>query len=325
MSEPAKGSKVVRVLKALAPWVMSLGILAWVLLSQDLEAVAESLGRADYLSFFSGLTVFLAAGLTLDATYYFVSFRWLAGVGRFWEMFRARAATELLMVISLVAGLGGMLVYANRRYQAPLRRASAIMLNELLQEVGALGCLTILAALLVSPAQLEVDASEPLHAAKWFAIGTLGFYLFCVLLSRLYKILPQRLQFKSFLDLFMEISMVQYGSFLGLKITKNVAHAVFVVVGLWSFGIEVPFIVGLAFAQIVFMVRGLPVSAFGIGVDQLTYPALFGPWEPAGQPGQVLAFSMVYTFSLLLGRGLLGLPFVQRVVSEMRKKVKDPD
>ena len=73
----------------------------------------------------------------------------------------------------------------------------------------------------------------------------------------------------------------------------------------------------VGFTQVVLLVRGLPVTAFGIGADQVSIPAMFGPWdEPTGQ---VLAFSVAYTFALFAGRAVLCLPFVGQVLSEVRQ------
>ncbi len=53
---------------------------------------------------------------------------------------------------------------------------------------------------------------------------------------------------------------------------------------------------------------------FGVGVDQVTFPTLFAPWDPSGGES-VLAFSIVYTFALVLGRGLLGLALLKKALT----------
>jgi len=80
--------------------------------------------------------------------------------------------------------------------------------------------------------------------------------------------------------------------------------------------------VSLSFMQVIHLTRALPVSAFGIGVDQIAITFLFQAWEPDGKEGHLLAASMVFTFTLIAGRALLGVPFVKGVYDDL---IERPD
>ncbi len=314
ISVTADRAPVSTVLKAAAPWVVSVAICVAVGLGTDLRAVGDAIGRGNYAVFATGLFGFLVAGLVLDTAFFALCFRWIAGVGRFSELIRVRAASELLMVVSVFAGLGGLAVWARGRYGISWQKATGAMLVDLLTDVGALGALA-LAGLLLVPAG-ALPANTPLDAIGSFARGTLGFYVVCVAAARLWRYLPDRFHYGSPLQVFTGLELHQFAALLGLKLLKNLAMGLFVAAGLIAFGLAVPVVAGVGFTQVALLVRGLPVTAFGIGADQLSFPLLFGAWDdPAGQ---VLAFSVVYTFGLFVGRAVIGLPFVGRAMEEMR-------
>ncbi|MBN93628.1 MAG: hypothetical protein CL928_06060 [Deltaproteobacteria bacterium] len=317
--EPAPGaSSKLQSLGAALPWLLSFGLVGFVLTTQDLTGLWAALSGANYPLFGAALVSFLFVGLLLDSTSFYLCFKWLARVGRFGEMLRARAASELLMLLSLVVGLGGLAVYVHRRYGVSYKRASGILLVDLLHEAAAIGTLALLAGLLVDPSALPASAADELTAVHRVAVGTMVFYGVCVFLSLTWKYLPDAFKRDTPLKVFSEIRAQWFAAFYVLKVVKNLAMGLFVAVGISAFGVKLPVLVGIAFTQVVLLVRGLPVTAFGIGVDQLTIPSLFGPWDPAGEPGQVLAFSAVYTCSLLLGRLALGLPFLKSVLRDAR-------
>ena len=53
-----------------------------------------------------------------------------------------------------------------------------------------------------------------------------------------------------------------------------------------------------------------------IGVDQIAVTKLFHAWEPAGTE-LLLACSGVFTFTLIFGRAMLGIPFLKSVYEDL--------
>ena len=88
----------------------------------------------------------------------------------------------------------------------------------------------------------------------------------------------------------------------GIKILQNIVHGLYVVMLLWSFGLAIPLLYGIGTAQIIRSARGIPLAAFGAGVDQLTFETLFLHFS-----GDILiACSLVYTSSMLAARIIPG-------------------
>jgi len=76
--------------------------------------------------------------------------------------------------------------------------------------------------------------------------------------------------------------------------------------------------------QIIHLTRAIPISAFGIGVDQIAIMALFEAWSPEGT-GPLLACSGVFTLTLIFGRALLGVPFLKSVMNDLVERPEDKD
>ena len=96
--------------------------------------------------------------------------------------------------------------------------------------------------------------------------------------------------------------------------------ALWIALSLPLFGIAPPLAASVALSQIAHLAHALPIAAFGIGVDQLTFPALFGAWEPASQPGSALAFSVAFTAAMIVSRGALGLVLLPGVLARLRER-----
>ena len=139
------------------------------------------------------------------------------------------------------------------------------------------------------------------------------FYLTIFVISRVAR-LRGRYE-HPFYGVFAELSARQFAGIFAIKIAQNVVHGVFVVIALSCFHVSAPPVLAFGLSQIVRIVRGLPVSAFGLGVDQLTFPALFGVFD--GGDGRVLAFSIAYTFSMVASRGALGLVFIRSAMAAL--------
>ncbi|MEE2829807.1 MAG: hypothetical protein VX498_11520 [Myxococcota bacterium] len=306
-------------LRASLPWLVSIILLFWVFAGQDLGEILGSLASAHYGRFGLALACFLVIGLLLDSLFLYVSFRWLAQVGRFGELLRARAATELLMLVTLLAGMGGIVVYARKRYGLPVRDGTGLVLVDLLHEAAAIGALALLGVWIAAPG-LEPSLRSDLLPIRDFALAVLGFYVLCVLASFIGRRLPDRLQLDTPLLMFHRISLAHFGGFLLLKVVKNLAMGLFVVAGLACFSVKPPVFIGVAMTQVVLLLRGLPVTAFGIGVDQVSIPTLFEPWQAAANDSALLGFAAVFTFSLVAGRAVLGVPFVGGVLADLRRE-----
>ena len=299
-------------LKFSLPWLVSGLLLYWVFKQHDLYAVFNAFEHAQVFAFLLVTLAYLLGTLVVDSVYLHISFGYLAQSGSFVEMLRVRAAAYVLTIINMFVGLGGVVVYMHRRHGVSIKRGSGIMLVELLQEVGAMALVVLLATVFL------VDQSSPhilqaIEAAWWL----LGFYGAAFLVSRVSRYLSPNSTRQDIFRTFDDLQSGQFFKLLGIKIIQNLIHGVYIVLALLTFGIDVPKQSAVAFAQIIQLARNMPLNAFGIGVDQLTFATLFTPFETL--VGQVVAFSMAYTFAILFGRAFLGfvyLPHAMKILGE---------
>ena len=304
--------------RALAPWVISAGLVVFALGQVPVMELVEALEGADRGRFLTALGCFLVVGLALDSVTLWLLFRWLAGVGRLRSLVPVRAASELLMLVSLFVGLGGLAVYAKNRYGVPLKRGSGIMLVELVHEAAAIGTLGLLGLLATDTSQLPAEVQAELGLVLRFSGALVAGYALVVALS-LRDHFRRTKTDQGVTAVFRDITPLQWPALWALKLIKNLAMGLFIVYGMSCFGITPPLLLGLGLSQLVLLVRGLPVTVFGIGADQLTIPVLFGAWGGLGGHEQLVAFSLAFTSSILLGRALLGLPFLKAVWDQVKE------
>jgi len=223
-----KESRAIKVFKGLIPWLVSGGLIAYLALTVDLEGVGvvEAFGDVDAGAFFTVTVLFLVLLLLVETVFLVMGFRWFAGVGTFADLFRARAATYLLTVISVFVGLGGLVVYGKRRYQVTYSRGTAIMLNELLHELASQCTLAMMVGFLL-PIHLVPDQAVPAVSGVTVAgmVGV-GAYLFILVISRLSRYLPDRMRIGLF-DPFVTTPLWRYGLFYLVKLVQNLLYGFF--------------------------------------------------------------------------------------------------
>jgi len=309
-------------LSGLIPWAVSIGLIAFIIITNDIKAISAAFGNLNLALYFTVTIPFLLILLFLESTFLYCGFKWIAGVGEYVEMIRVKAATYLLTVISFLVGLGGLVIYAKRRYGISYTLGTNIMLNELLHEVATQGSLAAIACLLLPSSLVPDNARNQVETVMLAGIIGIGFYLLCILTSRIFRYLPPRYRIIKVFNAFIDITLRQYAAFFTIKIVQNIFYGLFLAGMLYSFGIRPPLIAVIAFMQIIQFVRSIPVTAFGIGIDQIAVPVLFSAWAPvgavpAGAGGHLLACSIIFTFTLFVGRAMLGIPFVSGVFKDI--------
>jgi len=313
-------SKTKKTIKVILPWIISGGLIAFVVLTEDMGKVISDFGEINLIVFFAVTIPFLCILLLIETIFLVIGFRWFAGVGQFGDLFRARAATYLLTVISIFVGLGGLVVYGKRRYGVSYSLGTTIVLNELLHELASQCTLALMVGLLL-PSELIPEAALPaVKGVTIVGMTGVGIYILILISNTLFKYPLKKYRMNNLLDNFVDISLKQYAIFYFTKLIQNILYGLFLAGVLVSFSIKPPVIVSVGFMQIIHLTRAIPVSAFGIGVDQIAIKYLFEAWAPSST-GLLLACSGVFTFTLVIGRALLGVPFLKGVFDDF---VEDP-
>ncbi len=325
------------VFRSLLPWTISAGLLAYVLLTNDMNEVAGSFSQARIAPYMVILVVFVAFWLFSHALFLFLCIRWFVAAqipGRpdpscakilaigYLGILRAAAALYLLNVINIVVAYGGLVIYLSRRYYVPYKRSTAVMMMGLLNAFATMGILAFFAVKLIPDELVPVHAQNQIELAGVVGLAGMGFYMLCFLTARLWPLLPERYQEQGNLFLpFVYCPVYAYPVLLIISMLQMASYGVFVILTMPLFGLNPPALATLALTQLVTIARGIPISAQGIGLDQITFPFLFQGW---GEAGALLAFSIAYTFSKIAVRFLIGVPFFSRATREMFEVVPEP-
>jgi len=289
-------------------------LLPYIISQYDLYEIRQALLQAHYVGYAGLLIAFVGTAWLMDAIYLSISYQWASGVGTIGRLLQIRGASYLLSIISMFVGLGGVVYIMNKKEGVPYHRGTGVAIYELYQELGALGFLSLGAGLLFGG-----DPDSPLQGAIIFGFFAVAFYVACFTSSRYRKHFMPHRDKQAVLSIFADFHAGQYAVLLGIKLVYNLIHGLFVAFAFHCFAVKLPMLYAVACTQVLQFVHSLPVSAFGIGVDQLTFGYLFAPWEST--EGKIIAFSVVYTFSLVLARGLLGLFFVREFFRDFRKEI----
>ena len=297
------------------PWVGSAGLVLLALSSTDLDGVQRSLAYSPALSLFGVLALFSAAILVMEAFFLQSAICRLERPVDFIPVFRARSAATLLTAVSTLVGWGGLVLWLRRRLGISARRGLGIMLIEAFHELGSMGLLAAVStAIVLGSTSVSPDAWAVLSTVCTLATGVSLFFFGVIAFSRIPR---QNRPHHAVLTPFADLKWADYGALLAVKLVQNCLWGLSLILALPLCAIHAPAWASLAYTQVIHLARALPISAFGIGADQVTIATLFQPWESTD--GALVAFSLLFTTGVLLCRVLLGLPFVAVVLNEIRR------
>jgi uncharacterized membrane protein YbhN (UPF0104 family) len=223
-------------------------------------------------------------------------------------------------LLNFFVAYGGLVVFFNRRYGVSYKRGSAVIMMALLHSTGALGLLAWLSVKLIPPDLVSENAAEQLELAGTVGFFALLFYLGCFIASRIGRFTPGFRDGDHLFTPFIWTPAYSWPILFCIHLVQMGTHGLFTILTMPAFGLHPPELATLALTQVVTLTRGLPISASGIGLDQVTIPFLF---QGFGDPGKLLAFSIAYTFSQIMVRFIVGFPFFNQATKQMFEKTPE--
>jgi hypothetical protein len=297
-----------RALRSL-PWLGGAALLALACWRVDLDRVLAALQGAAVARYLWIAAGFTALWLAIDC---FVLARLLT---RFHvpvsvrRLLPLRGASYLAMAVSYDAAQATLAFALHRRLALPLAALAGTFLFYYLTDLLTIGSLAALGSLAV-PADLR-RVLLPLLATG--LAGLAGALLAARALGGLPPArLPSFLRGSRLLATLGAARARDVLEFALLRAGFYASFVAFAAASLPTFGIQVPLAALVAFVPLVMSVSALPITAAGIGSTQLMMGALYGRYADAEA---VLAYSLVYTATLVLFRvpiGLVCLPLVTR-------------
>jgi hypothetical protein len=267
----------VKRLRAIAPWVIGLAILAYLLWPYRLPEK-----RAVFVSAFRNAPPWAAGAAVAGALAAYIAdtfvtwcvFAWTHVRMRFREVAIIRGVTYFFAVVNYNLGQVAMVVVLARKGVRAARATGIILFM-----------MGINLVVLVAFAATAVAKVEPrLRVVVWAVAGLLPLYLLVIAVRP--RILASRELFAPLFDLGLRGHLL--GSLARAPHVIAMMGAHFAIMR--AFGVAVPISTAALFIPIIFVVAVLPISVQGLGTTQAVAVQLLAPYAPSD--AAVLAYSL---------------------------------
>lgn len=217
-----------------------------------------------------------------------------------------RGASYLIMVVDYTLGLGSVVYFFNSSKKIPILRGTAIMIY-----YNYINQFALLALGLIG--YLFLDFSFPwLDKGMLICLAiTVGSIIIIALLKHSKHKLIMKVHQSGIMEAFVESPVRVYAKNIIYRVIYYFSYVLFFFIAIKAFDIHIPFNVLVAYVPLILLVISIPVSPFGLGTSQATMLYLFKDY---GSQPQILAFSLVYSLTVLLLRALLGAYYYWRMM-----------
>ena len=335
-----------RAARFLIPWIITAGIFFFIFSRVEWQATLEAM---------SGLSLPLWTAIILaDFTAYYFSevvanyltFKWHLDPVPFSRVMIARGGTFILNLVNFLLGMGGMGYWLNRARKTDAKEAVGAMVYLTFIDgynVFILSALGLLLTMVLYQAGLVVEPSiEPVDFLRFNPDGNalrlvfIGFFALTVQVV-IWVAKPDWKLFRFlFRGPFVILGRTKATQIIMLLIVK---HLLFLCdlaaswAGLRLFGVDASPLAILAFLPIIHLIGNVPVTVMRLGTTQLAWLYFFKeasllPGTASGGPEiaeRVLAFSILWSFSMLLMRSFTGLACLPATLRDLRGDTKNAE
>jgi len=297
----------------LATWVITAGLLAWLLWRTPFSQVVAATRAAAPWAVPVALLL-LAALYLADSFAIWKTFGWFLARLSLAEILVVRGATYLLAAINYSVGQGAIVYFVHRATGAPVMRGVATVL--LIMGINVLALLFLTSAgLLIAP-----DVPHGLYVIVAVAYAGLAIYA-VALVAR-----PRWLASRPIFDVLLAAGWRGHLSALAVRIPHIATLIALQTLLLRAFGVRVPLMVAIASLPVVFFVAVLPISVQGIGTTQAAMVYFFARYATGDQTTReaaVLAESLVVQALSLGFQSLLGVACLRsRIGRDLRRATR---
>lgn len=301
MSRASAGSSALALTKRIAPYLIAVLALGWVLHHTDIKAMMAAFRHAPIVWFIVLSAALLVANCAADTFAMSAVFRWFGSPVPYVDLFFVRASTYLIAVVNYHVGQAAILGYLYRARKVPFLRATGWILFIIGINVGTLFLLASAGASQAS-GELAMLRLVPVVCA-------IGVVVYAALLALKPSILAKR----ALLAPLFEMGIVGHIKGVLVRLPHVGVLLLWHFLSLRMFGVHVTPKAALLYLPAYFAVSSLPINVNGLGVAQLVAVAFFAPFAevPAGAADPVAAQkAAVIAYSL----GTSGISIVLQIV-----------
>ena len=287
--------------KTLAPWVVAVGILTYLVVTTDWGPAFAAIQEANWALFLGTMFGLYVVLLCADAFgVWWVYRRYHAPQITYADAAKARAVTYLVGILNYAAGSAAMALFFKRRFGVGIVQGGASLLLLMLVDLGL-----VTLAVLVGGSQLPESASD---LRPWinlvgaaFVLGAVAHLVFWRAtwswgpLEKLRQ-LPQ-------LQGFRDATLRDYVTIGLIRAPITAIYIAMHALTLMAFAIHIPFAKLLVYVPIQMLVAVIPVAPSGLGTVQLAQEFLYGAYV---EPDVLRAYGLALAVGFLLPRMILG-------------------
>ncbi len=313
-----------RRLKLLLPWLLTLGIVGWLLSRTDVDAIWQALVRADLAALSAVLVGFSLVVFVADAATLTLLFRRFCAPMPYGEVLAVKGVSYFLNAINYSAASGGMALFIQRKRGVPFLRGLSSLLWLNFVDVVALVAMLAVGLLFghdLLPGELGHRVPWVLGVGALVVTGALVYWN-----AGIDFLVLGRLRGWRIFETFREARLSDYARMAVVR-----AAFISLYVGLaWAalpyFDIHIPLGTLLIYTPLLTFVQIVPASISGLGAIQVVMVALFAPHvgpASADAAAQVLAYSTISGPGMTLLRLGLGYAFVANIARDFVPRASD--
>lgn len=299
------------------PWVVSLGLVAYLLMTTDLPGVWEAICRVDVLAVAGVVVVGVGFSYLYDTFVLTLVLRRFNAPVAFREMLPLKGASYLLNIVNYNAAAGGMALYLRRTRGVSFLEAASSFL--FLNVADLLALCVLVAAGLVWAGDLVGAETRAGLLATVAVVGAAIVGTWVYWNAGFDFLVLGRLREWRIFRAFRLARVVDYAWLTALRVGIVLVYVLIMWAFLWLFDIRVPFVAMLAIHPIIILLWTVPVSVAGLGTVQVAMRLLFGPFvaPELGDPTPIVdACSTLDIFATVLMRVVIGYACLRRVSRE---------
>lgn len=293
------------------PWLVGIAVLGYLIWQIEPQPLIKALYHARLIIYIPVVVVFVLLTFLFDAQNMQAVMNSLKYRISFYESLVIRGASTLITVVDYTLGMGSVVYFLNVFKRIPLSIGTTIMVFYNYINQVSLFVLGLIGFYLIDGYRYRWLAQLMLACFLLF-VASVGL----ILLIRYANIkLVEKIKNTGLVDSFNRAGLNTYVINVIYRVCYYATYVFFFYIAVRAFQMDIPLLELVAYVPIILLVISIPVSAFGLGTSQATMLFLFKDY---GSPAQILAFSLVYTISLLLLRALLGICFYSILMGKMR-------
>jgi len=316
MTEPKRKPERNRFIRKVTPWVVSIGILIYLLNKIPITEVYEASAGVNLWMFIPVIFFGVLIYVSWDVLVFKVLFNEIKIHVPYSGMFVTRAASLLLNMINHFIGAGSVAFLVHRWKKIPVSRTGSVVVFKMFIEYHAILALCLLTAFYIPGIDLHLFL-EGSDEGNFVRLIVLSWAHFGVILAFFHLILPRtnglvKIKNSNMLAMFRDVKPIKQLLYILMQATGFFLFDISIAfLLLLIFGLRVEFLYFIAFFPIVRLIEALPISVMGLGTSQMAMLWLLAPLidQSTGDStvaASIMAFSLLITILSNLSRFVIG-------------------